>query len=182
MGFLISGVYFLAEFVNTSSFLTMLKTILQTLTLSCCLYTTSLQLPFDPPHTSEYTCLLSVLYSEARGEPIEGIRAVASVVLNRRDHPSLYPRTICGVVLQKAQFTNVEHTHRKALNDPRSLQNDKGYTNIARVAYEALYEGLDPSVTALDYHAVNHKVYWSKYLREKKVIGKHVFGKVRKPK
>lgn len=131
--------------------------------------------------TSEYTCLLSVLYSEARGEPIEGIRAVASVVLNRKNHPSLYPRTICGVVLQHKQFSNVAHTYNKVLNHPRSLQNNLGYTKVATVAYEALYTGFNPSVNALDYHAISIRPYWSKYLKNSRVIGNHRFGVVYSP-
>lgn len=137
--------------------------------------------PNHQPDVSEYNCLRVLLYSEARGEPLEGIRAVASVVLNRKNHPSLYPRTICGVALQKGQFTGIRNTFVRALNTPRSLQNDRGYTYVAAVAYEASYGAFKPSVKALDYHAVGHKVYWGKHLKDRRVIGAHVFGVVQSP-
>lgn len=131
--------------------------------------------------TSEYTCLLSVLFHESRGESIEGIRAVASVVINRKNHPSLYPRTVCGVVLQHKQFSNVEYTYHKALEQPTVLQKDLGHAKVVRVAYEALYGGFKPSVQALDYHAVSIRPYWGKYLKNSRVIGNHRFGVVHSP-
>lgn len=127
---------------------------------------------------SEYTCMLILLYSEARGESLEGIRAVASVVINRKNHPSLYPRTVCGVALQKGQFTGIRNTFSRALNTPRSLQNDKGYTYVSTIAYEASYGTFKPSVQALDYHAIAIRPYWNQYLKNRRVIGKHVFGVV----
>ncbi len=54
-------------------------------------------------------CLAHVVYHEARGEPVMGQTAVAYVVLNRVAHKR-YPDTICEVVYQKWQFTDVEKT------------------------------------------------------------------------
>lgn len=46
------------------------------------------------------------LYGEARGEPIEGIVAVAHVVNNRRmDSKNRWPKTFQDVCLQKKQFS-----------------------------------------------------------------------------
>lgn len=148
--------------------------------LSVCLWLTPsyTQQQHQQIDTSEFTCLLAVLFHESRGETLEGIRAVASVVLNRKDHPSLYPRTVCGVVLQHKQFSNVEYTYQKALEQPTMLQKDLGYTKVLAVAYEALYGRFKPSVSALDYHAVGIRPYWSKYLKNSRVIGNHRFGVV----
>ena len=49
-------------------------------------------------------CLAEALYFEARGEGAQGQRAVAEVILNRVDHPR-FPKTVCGVVNQRGQFT-----------------------------------------------------------------------------
>ena len=49
-------------------------------------------------------CLAEALYFEARGEGSQGQRAVAEVILNRVDHPR-FPKTVCGVVNQRGQFT-----------------------------------------------------------------------------
>src|SRR6185437_8364330 len=47
-------------------------------------------------------CLAEVLYYEARGEGIEGQKAVAEVVL-QRTRDSNYPSTVCGVVYDGAR-------------------------------------------------------------------------------
>ncbi len=44
-------------------------------------------------------CLALAMYWEAKTEGADGMRAVASVVLNRRAHPE-FPDTVCGVVKQ----------------------------------------------------------------------------------
>ena len=49
-------------------------------------------------------CLSSVIHHEARGEPLEGQIAVASVVLNRVEDPR-FPNTVCGVVKEPKQFS-----------------------------------------------------------------------------
>ena len=43
---------------------------------------------------SEVQCLAIALWHEARGEPLEGRRAVAEVILNRRDS-GRFPDTVC---------------------------------------------------------------------------------------
>ena len=53
-------------------------------------------------------CLTEAVYFEAGGEPVAGRAAVAEVVLNRT-RSGLYPRTVCGVVRQKGQFTYRVH-------------------------------------------------------------------------
>jgi len=47
-------------------------------------------------------CLTQAVYYEARGETAAGQAAVAQVVLNRTRHPA-YPKTVCGVVFQRAR-------------------------------------------------------------------------------
>lgn len=49
-------------------------------------------------------CLSSVIYHEARGEPLEGQIAVAHVVMNRVESPQ-FPDTVCEVVTQPNQFS-----------------------------------------------------------------------------
>ena len=55
-------------------------------------------------HNKEFRCLTNTLYAEARGEPEEGIRAVMSVIYNRKKAKG-YPSTFCGVILQDKQFS-----------------------------------------------------------------------------
>ena len=49
-------------------------------------------------------CLTDAVYYEARGETPRGRQAVATVVLNRVKNPS-FPKTVCGVVFQRASGT-----------------------------------------------------------------------------
>jgi spore germination cell wall hydrolase CwlJ-like protein len=46
-------------------------------------------------------CLTDAVYYEARGETKRGQQAVATVVLNRVKNPN-FPKTVCGVVFQRA--------------------------------------------------------------------------------
>ena len=48
-------------------------------------------------------CVALAVYFEARGESLEGQRAVASVVWNRRNDER-WPNHTCEVVAQKGQF------------------------------------------------------------------------------
>mgnify|MGYP003434521035 FL=1 len=104
----------------------------------------------------EYICLKTALYHEARGEPIEGIKAVLSIIQNRKNHKD-YPSTYCGVIKQPYQFSfyNTIKHDRTAY----SASEAKVRATIASLAFEAAvgrFKGtLDPSVVM--YHAKNIK-------------------------
>lgn len=86
----------------------------------------STQLSYDP---QQVNCLAHAVYHEARGEPDAGQTAVAWVVKNR----SAPARSICSVVYEKAQFTNIEKTRpdvsskawRKALETAQAVLSGK---------------------------------------------------------
>jgi spore germination cell wall hydrolase CwlJ-like protein len=59
---------------------------------------------------SELECLAKVVLHEAGNQSRTGQIAVAEVVMNRLRSPR-FPKTICGVVLQRGQFFNV-HAYR----------------------------------------------------------------------
>jgi spore germination cell wall hydrolase CwlJ-like protein len=59
---------------------------------------------------SELECLAKVVLHEAGNQSRAGQAAVAEVVMNRLRSPR-FPKTICGVVLQRGQFFNV-HAYR----------------------------------------------------------------------
>jgi N-acetylmuramoyl-L-alanine amidase len=74
-----------------------------------------LSLFFQEPEVPKYTqkdlhCMAHAVYHEARGETQRGQAAVAHVVLNRQQS-GLFPPTICGVVYQPHQFTDIRKTH-----------------------------------------------------------------------
>jgi spore germination cell wall hydrolase CwlJ-like protein len=52
-------------------------------------------------------CMAKNIYYEAAMEPFEGKLAVAQVTMNRTQSPQ-FPKTVCGVVYQKGQFSWVD--------------------------------------------------------------------------
>ena len=110
--------------------------------------------------------LAHAIYGEARGEPYEGMVAVAAVILNR-GRSSNFPSTVAGVIYQPGAFTAV----------------DDGQINLEpnQTAYKAAQDALngwDPSGGALYYFNPNtatNKWIWSRPVTV--VIGKHRFCK-----
>ncbi len=56
----------------------------------------------SPAVVSEWQCMLKNIYHEARGEGVEGMKAVALVTLNRAKQQN---KTVCEVVYQRKQFS-----------------------------------------------------------------------------
>ena len=125
--------------------------------------------------TRALDCLTMAVYYEAASEPDEGQAAVAQVVLNRLRHP-LFPKTICGVVLQGStlatgcQFT---FTCDGSLNR-RPTQ--AGWDRARRTAERALNGYVLKSVgEATHYHTVWVVPYWQPSVVKLTQIGAHIF-------
>lgn len=83
-------------------------------------------IPYTPIlEMSEVTCLSRAIWSESRGEKVEGQLAVAKTILVRKSHPH-WPDTICGVIYEKHQFENI---HRAFSNNHTDLLAKKILTN-----------------------------------------------------
>ena len=126
---------------------------------------------------SEMTCLAEAVYYEARGESIEGQRAVAEVVLRRtRDHR--FPNSVCGVVYQGAHKRNacqfsfacdgIGHGRRDRLAWKRAVE-------VAE--YETTGEGrLTDSVSGAQYfHTTRVNPPWARRFIRTARIGTHIF-------
>lgn len=114
-------------------------------------------------------CLALNIYHEARGEPLQGQRAVAHVVINRVKHPA-YPDDVCKVVYQDKQFSWVGTKKQK----PKGPAWDQAKT----VAYKALLgESKDPTYGATHFHTKYVKPKWSYRLKRVRTINNHVFYK-----
>ena len=110
--------------------------------------------------------LAHLIYGEARGEPYNGMVAVAAVALNRVESPN-FPSTVAGVIYQSGAFTAVDD------GQINLTPNETAY-NAARDALN----GWDPSGGALYYFNPNtatNKWIWSRPVTV--VIGKHRFCK-----
>lgn len=117
---------------------------------------------------TEFMCLAKNIYHEAGIESSKGKAAVAQVTLNRVANPA-YPKTVCGVVHQKNQFSWVGS---KVKIDYKS----KAWKESTRIAYKALLKQTYVlSKNVLFYHAVYIRPAW-KY-QKVAVIGNHIFYK-----
>lgn len=131
-------------------------------------------------YTKELTCLINTLYAEARSEPEEGIRAVMSVIYNRKNHKN-YPNTFCKVILQDKQFSAFNQDKSLATKRLKPVKglDEEAYTKVAGIAQEAVVGAfkpvLEPSV--LHYTHVRVKNYWTKRMQAVKIAGRHVFYK-----
>ena len=111
-------------------------------------------------------CLAEALYFEARGEGAQGQRAVAEVILNRVDHPR-FPKTVCGVVNQRGQFT---------YNKNARIREKGSFARVQQVALAAL-SGAPRTLTdgATYFHTGRVSPSWTRRFERTTRIGSHVF-------
>jgi Cell Wall Hydrolase/Putative peptidoglycan binding domain len=111
--------------------------------------------------TAEILTLARTLYGEARGEPREGIQAVANVILNRVKSDR-YPNTVAKACLQRLQFScwNKDDPNFRVIANLLPGANPK-FDAILKIAESAVLGGL-PSLIgdALHYHAKSIRPSW----------------------
>lgn len=111
-------------------------------------------------------CLAVVIYTEARGEPIDGQLLVAEVVLNRVQSPR-YPDDICPVAYDKHQFSGVKN--EVDVDDP-------AFEIALELAVRAI-QGDTLGTDATHYHADHITPYWASKLTRVGKYGAHIFYK-----
>ena len=119
------------------------------------------------------TCLAVAIFFEARAEPIEGMEAVANVIINRVED-SRYPDTVCDVVWEPKQFS---WTHDGLTDDPEAHtghQDKLAWVTSQQVAEEALRGNL-MGITSTHYHAEYVLPFWTDIYSKDGVVGTHVF-------
>jgi len=117
---------------------------------------------------SDIYCLTTAIYHESRGESKEGQIAVASVIMNRT-RSDFFPETVCEVVYQPKQFSDIEKS--------KPNYHSKEWTEALKIAIVS-YLGLvkDPTNGAKWYFA-HKKVrpWWAKKKIVTAQIGGHTF-------
>lgn len=116
----------------------------------------------------EMNCLAAGVYYEAKGEPLEGQLAVAEVILNRAGS-GRFPRSVCGVLKQRGQFSFV-----RGGSIPQPPASAKAWKTALAVAKVARADKWDSKVSdALYFHARYVSPGW----RRARVgsVGNHVF-------
>ena len=116
------------------------------------------------PNTQEFECLVKNVYYEAGIESFRGKVAVAEVTMNRLKDPR-YPKTICGVVYQRKQFS-------WTIKPPKGTPDPKVWlesTQAAAVGYS------NQTIDATHYHNFSVNPIWG--LKRLYSIGQHIFYK-----
>ena len=117
---------------------------------------------------TEFQCLANNVYHEARGESKAGKIAVALVTLNRVESDK-FPKTICGVVYQRHQFSWTTTVKKFNVDDKQWRESVdaamQAYMNRDSLGYfKAKY-----------FHAKSVNPWWK--LHKVATIGQHVFYK-----
>lgn len=132
---------------------------------------------------SELELMTLCIYGEARNQGLDGMLAVASVILNRSKKPSWWGHDIKSVILKPWQFSclNENDPNRKTLeNIAADFQDSLKRLNILRHCYwiaRGLLEGFLSSNVggATHYHTRQVKPDWKEKLQKIAQIGDHIF-------
>ncbi|MBL4589088.1 MAG: cell wall hydrolase [Alphaproteobacteria bacterium] len=141
----------------------------------------------------EIDVLARTLWGEARSEGVQGMEAVACVVLNRVE----VARKMAGYwwgnntiqVCQKAyQFScwnKSDPQYRRVISDPQYrrvisvTEKDVYFATCMRVARRALWALIDdPTNGATHYHGDYVNPVWADINKKTKIIGRHIFYKL----
>jgi spore germination cell wall hydrolase CwlJ-like protein len=122
---------------------------------------------------SDFQCLATALYFEARGEGVAGQAAVGEVILNRMESAS-FPSTVCGVVNQ----SNGRGCQFSYTCDGRTDRiRDQGAWDAATKIARALMDGAPRALTdgATYFHTPSVRPSWSRRFERTASIGHHIF-------
>lgn len=122
-----------------------------------------------PVQHDQLKCLAKAVYHEARGEPYEGQIAVAQVVLNRTKDDN-YPKTVCEVVYQPAQFSSITDTKFDEQSDAWEKAVIVAYYTYTGLISQDLTNGATKFYNPVK---VKKKPRWAKRMLAK--IGNHHF-------
>ena len=121
-------------------------------------------------------CLAIAIYFEARGEPRQGQKAVAQVIVNRAESKA-YPDSICGVVYQGShrrtgcQFSFTCDGLPETIADHDAWRLAKAFAAITLHSERPVGK----VGAATHYHADYVNPYWASGLLRLHRIGRHIF-------
>lgn len=121
--------------------------------------------PIKALSKSDIACLEAVIYNETRGNKAQGAILVGATVFNRANS-KYYPKTICGVAYQKAQFTNVHRVKPHHINEQTR--------NVVQEIIER-YENGTLNTTVMYFHNTSVNPKWSYKKKRVAKVGAHIF-------
>jgi hypothetical protein len=123
----------------------------------------------------DLACLTDAIYYEARGETAAGQVAVAQVVLNRVRHPA-FPKSICGVVFQRAEARDGCQFSFVCDGAMRRQREPDAWRRAETIAARALDGSVKSSVgAATHFHVAGLDPGWGPRLLRVAQVGLHVF-------
>jgi hypothetical protein len=136
--------------------------------------------PADPAlqtALAEQRCLAEAMYYEARGEGVDGEKAIAEVVFHRMKSTG-YPHSVCGVVYQGAALKHACQFSFTCSGELLQRKTPGAWATAKRLAAKIL-GGLiqlgDVTEDAISFHAADVEPGWSDHLVKTIQIGNHVF-------
>ena len=124
----------------------------------------------DTPLDAELHCLAGAVYFEAHGEALDGQLAVAQVIINRTED-GRFPKSYCGVVRQKGQFSFMRGNAM-----PKAPAGSAAWDRavaIAQIAHQGLWESEAGDATF--FHARHVSPGWSHRKTRLAQIDTHIF-------
>lgn len=120
-------------------------------------------------------CLTQAAYYEARGEGLDGMRAVTQVVLNRARHGA-FPNSVCGVVFQGAGRRSGCQFSFTCDGSMRGGVNRAAWNRAREVATRALSGYVyAPVGSATHFHTTGVAPGWRASLIQVTQVGRHLF-------
>ncbi|MBA4748635.1 MAG: cell wall hydrolase [Sphingopyxis sp.] len=113
--------------------------------------------PMPEAIDEELRCLAGAVYFESRSESLAGQLAVAHVVINRTES-GRFPRTMCGVVYQKSQFSFVRGGQMPPINTAHRQW--RNAVAVAQIARDGSWDNAAPG--ALFFHARHVSPGWNR--------------------
>ena len=111
------------------------------------------------------------LFAEARGEGRRGLEAVASVIFNRSQNKRMPLEAVC---LARKQFSCWNEGYTKP--NPRN-ELEEGILAFCEGLESQMFAGtFNPSGSWTHYHTLSVRPNWSAGMKDKRVIGNHLFG------
>lgn len=113
--------------------------------------------PHPATMDEQLRCLAGTVYFESKGESLAGQLAVAHVVINRANS-GRFPKSLCGVVYQRSQFSFVRGGRMPAI--PEASRQWKNAVAIAQIAQAGNWKNQAPG--ALFFHARHVSPGWGR--------------------
>ena len=127
---------------------------------------------------AESQCLAEAMYYEARGEGIDGQKAVAEVVLQRTRNRN-YGNTVCLVVYEGIEPGRLDCQFSFACDGSRERPKEEPIWQATKLLAEKIMTGQSKLAgmtrQAVAYHSVDVTPYWSASMAKTVQIGNHVF-------